>query len=337
MTVEALEKSTTKIVDAYYNAAMLYREQLSDVPSSIRMFEELLARYPGNKFEVQSYYQLFRMCEKSGDIAKAEYYKNLILTKYSTTDYAEILRNPSYAQQLGARKSELELFYEETYRKYLNAEYPAVIQRRNQALSQFPDNSYMPQFDLLRALCIGRTQPVAQFEASLQEVVRMYPENPVKEQAQNILEYIKSNQGKMPAAPPAPETGKDTLNRRSFVYLPDTAHFVAIIFQNIGGLLNGDRVKTKLSNFNSTNYSTKRLTVQDYMLDHRFKIIVIGNFNNKAEAMSYHTHLLDNDDVYGDVSTDHYRQFAISTNNLPEVLRQKKSDDYEDFFRTFYK
>ncbi|MFM2136539.1 MAG: hypothetical protein RL021_1939, partial [Bacteroidota bacterium] len=67
MTVEALEKSTTKIVDAYYNAAMLYREQLSDVPSSIRMFEELLARYPGNKFEVQSYYQLYRMCEKSGD------------------------------------------------------------------------------------------------------------------------------------------------------------------------------------------------------------------------------------------------------------------------------
>ncbi|MFM2135907.1 MAG: hypothetical protein RL021_1307, partial [Bacteroidota bacterium] len=258
-------------------------------------------------------------------------------TKYSTTDYAEILRNPSYAQQLGAKKSELEVFYEETYRKYLNGEYPSVIQRRNQALSQFPDNTYMPQFDLLRALCIGRTQPVAQFEASLQEVVRMYPENPVKEQAQNILDYIKSNQGKMPEAPPAPETGKDTLNRRAFTYLPDTVHFVAIIFQNIGGLLNGDRVKTKLSNFNSTNYSTKGLTVQDYMLDHRFKIIVIGNFGNKAEAMGYHTHLLDNDDVYGDVSTDHYKQFAISANNLPEMLRQKKSDDYEDFFRTFYK
>jgi tetratricopeptide (TPR) repeat protein len=336
-TVEALEKSTTKIIDAYYNAAMLYREQLSDVPNSVRMFEELLARYPGNKFEVQSYYQLYRMFEKSGDAVKAEYYKNLILTKYSNTDYAEILRNPAYAQQLGARKSELELFYEETYRKYLNAEYPSVIQRRNQALAQFPENKYMPQFDLLRALCIGRTQPLPQFEASLSEVVRMYPEDPVREQAQNILDYIKSNQGKMPAAPAAPEGVKDSLNKRAFTYLPDTLHYVTIILQNIGGMLNPDRVKTKLSDFNNTNYSTKALSVQDYMLDHRFKIFVIGGFGNKQDALSYNSHLLDNDAVYGDVSTDHYKQFAISANNLPELLRQKKSDDYENFYRSFYK
>jgi tetratricopeptide (TPR) repeat protein len=331
---EALEKSTTKIIDAYYSAAMLYREQFGDMKSSISMFEELLSRFPKNKYEVQTYYQLFRMFEKSGNTEKADYYKNLIFKEYPTTDYAEILRNPDYAAQLATKKSDLDVFYEETYRKYLNAEYATVIQRRNQAMSKFPENAYQPQFDLLRALCIGRTQPVPQFEASLQEVVRLYPENPVKEQAQNILDYIHNNEGKV-TAPPA--TASETANKKAFTYLPDTTHFVIIVFQNIGGALDGNKLKTKISDFNNTNYSSKALTLQEYMLDHRMKIFVIRELSNKADALAYHSHLYDNDDVYGNVNPTEYKQFVISANNLAEVFKQKKTDEYEDFFRQFYK
>lgn len=334
---EALDKSTTKIIDAYYNAAMLYREQLSDVKSSIAMFEELLNKYPSNKYEVQTYYQLYRMYDKSRDADKMAYYKNLILTKYATTDYAEILRNPEYATQLGAKKSELEVFYEETYRKYLNAEYATVIQRRNQALLQFPENVYMPQFDLLRALSIGRTQPIPQFEAALSEVVRMFPENPVKDEAQNILDYIKANNGKTPLAPAPVAPVSDNAVKRAFTYIPDTVHYEVIIVQNIGGAFDVARLKNKLASFNATNYSSKSLTIQEYMLDHRYKIFVVMSLTDKADAMSYHTHLFDNDAVYGNVSSDNYQQFAISANNLAELLKQKKAVEYDSFFRSFYK
>lgn len=334
-TPEALEKSTTKIIDAYYNAAMLYREQLSDNTSSVNMFKELLNKYPGNKYEVQTYYQLYRMFEKAGDKEQADIYKNLIFTKYGNTDYAEILRNPDYASQLGTKKSEIEMFYEETYRKYLNGEYATVIQRRNQALSQFPENSYMPQFDLLRALSIGRTQPLTQFEGALSEVVRMYPENPVKDEAQNILDYIKTNGGKTPPAAPAPPTPSAS-TQRAYTYLPDTLHFEILIVQNIGGALDPARLKNKLASFHSTNYSSKGLSIDEYMLDHRFKIFVIRSFENKAAAIRYHQHLFDNDDVFGNVSPDNYKLFAISANNLSELLRQKKAEEYELFFRSFY-
>ena len=121
------------------------------------------------------------------------------------------------------------------------------------------------------------------------------------------------------------------------LFRSDTVHYEAIIVQNIGGLLNSEKLKTKISNFNSANYSEKQLTIDEFMLDHRFKILVIRQFANKQEAMSYHDHLFDNDSVYGDVSPDNYKQFAISANNLPEVLKQKKADDYENFFRSFYK
>ncbi|MFM7218108.1 MAG: tetratricopeptide repeat protein [Bacteroidota bacterium] len=332
-TPEALDKSTNKIIDAYYNAAMLYREQFNDINSSVKMFEEMIARFPKCKYEVQSYYQLYRMFDKAGNTARADEYKNRILNEYPTTDYAEILRNPDYINQLAGRKSEAEVFYEETYRKYLNGEYQTVMQRRTQALTRFPDNQYQPQFDLLRALCIGRTQPLPQFEASLLEVVRVYPEHPVKQQAQDILDYIKNNQGKTTEAP---VTANPAADKRNYNYVPDTVHFVAIVFQSIGGALDGARFKTKLSDFNNTNYSSKGLTMQEFMLDHRFKILIVRSFENKQAAMSYHQHLFDNDDVYGSVGPENYKQFAISGNNLPELLRQKKTDEYEGFFRSFY-
>lgn len=338
-TPEALEKSTAKIIDAYYNAGMLYREQLGDLKSSVAMFEEMLQKHPKNKYELQTYYQLYRMCEKLGNATKADYYKNLILNQFPKSDYAEIIRNPNYLTEMATRKSDLELFYEETYRKYLNGEYASVIQRRAQAAQQFPDNKFMPQFDLLRALSIGRTQPVPQFEASLQEVAQKYPDNPVHDEAQNILDYLSTSGGKLPAVPPVNEkvpAVKDTLNKRSFNYMPDTVHYVVVIFQAIGGALDGTKLKNRIADFNSTNYSNKGLTLQEFMFDHRYKIFVIRQLPNKGDAVSYNSHLFDNDDVYGNISSDNYKQFAISANNLPELLKQKKTEEYEVFFRAFY-
>jgi hypothetical protein len=64
---------------------------------------------------------------------------------------------------------------------------------------------------------------------------------------------------------------------------------------------------------------------------------VIRELANKADAMRYNDHLYNNDDVYGNINPDGYKQFAISANNLPELLKQKKTDEYEEFFRSFYK
>ena len=56
----ALAKSMAKIVDAYYNIAMIYKEQLNDQPKAAATFEELLHRFPENKYKLQCYYQLYR-------------------------------------------------------------------------------------------------------------------------------------------------------------------------------------------------------------------------------------------------------------------------------------
>ena len=332
-TPEAMEKSTRKVIDAYYNAAMIYREQLNDLPASVAMFEELLQKYPDNKYMLQSYYQLYRIYAQIGNAQKSEYYKNIILTKHGDTEYAEIIRNPNYAAERASKKSNLEIFYEDTYRKYLNGEYSDVIKRKGEADVQFPQSILAPQFDFLKTLSIGKTQALPVFEASLNDIVRTYGSDPVKDEAQNILDYIHNTGGKMSEAPPVDTTSTVKL----FVYNPDTVHYVVIIFQAIGGPVDGNKLKNKIADFNGVNYGLKGLTMMDMMMDHRNKIMIIKSFPNKTEALSYNSHIYDNDDVYGNTNPESYQQYVISVNNLAALMREKKTDQYEDFYRMFYR
>ncbi len=335
---EAMEKSTTKIIDAYYNIGMIYREQLNDLNASAETFEELLKRFPTSKYQLQCYYQLYRTYAVLGNTVKSDYYKNIILQEHSTSEYAEIIRNPNYAAERMNRKSNLEVFYEETYRKYLNAEYSDVIARKAQSDIQFPQSPLAAKFDFLKTLSIGKSQPISTFEASLNDIIRNYSNDSVKYAAQDILDLIKNNKN----APPVPQTtvkAGDSVQvvKRLYNYLPDTLHDAVLIFQNINGPLDPVRLKSKVSDFNTKNFGSKAIQLQELLFDHRLKIFIIREFSNKAEALLYVNALFDNDDVFGNISNDAYQLYAISVNNLASLLSEKKTEAYENFYRGFYK
>ena len=336
-TQEALEKSTQKIIDAFYNIGMIYREQLNDLAASAGSFEELLKRYPKNRFQLQSYYQLYRTYTVLGNSEKANYYKNIILNEHSDSEYAEIIRNPNYAAEKANRKSNLEIFYEETYRKFLNGEYGDVIARKAQSDIQFPQNLLIPKFDFLKSLSIGKTQSLPVFEASLNEIIRNYSSDSVKDAAQEILDFIhnKPNITEKINEAAADSTFKSDIHL--YNYLPDTMHNVVLLIQNINGPFDPNKIKNKLSNFNTANFASKEITFQELLYDYRLKIFIIKSFSNKQDAMQYLTTLYDNDAVFGSESNDTYQLYAISVNNLSTFLKEKKTVDYEDFFRKFYK
>ena len=129
-----------------------------------------MRRFPTCKYQLQCYYQLYRTYAALGNTERSEYYKNIILNEHGNTEYAEIIRNPNYLTEKANEKSNLDIFYEETYRKYLNGEYAAVIARKTDADVQFPQNILTPKFDMLKTLSIGRTQPLPVFEDLAPEV-----------------------------------------------------------------------------------------------------------------------------------------------------------------------
>ena len=125
--------------------------------------------------------------------------------------------------------------------------------------------------------------------------------------------------------------------KRLYKYLPDTLHNAVLVFQNINGPLDPVRLKSKVSDFNTKNFGSRVIQLQELLFDHRLKIFILREFSNKAEALLYVNALFDNDDVFGNISNDAYQLYAISVNNLATLLSEKKTEAYENFYRGFYK
>jgi tetratricopeptide (TPR) repeat protein len=335
LTNEALTASNIKIVDAYYNAGGIYKEQLMNNQKSVETFEELLKRYPDNKYRLSSYYQLYRTYLVMNNQGKSDYYKNLILTNFPDSEYAKIIKNPDYAKDINASRSLVERFYAETYQLYSEGKYAEALAGCMKADSLYSKSYLMPQFSFLKALSIGRTQDINAFEAALTDVVIKYPKSPVKEKAQEILDLIKKQKNPDATTVTSKDTTVNTPKKPTFVFNESGEYYWLLIAENGKGNL--DNFKIKLSEINKASFSTKNIGISSVFLDAAHQLISVKPFDGKAEAMKYYDFMKSKKDAYSDLNEGSYQSFIISAENYTTFYKDKNVSEYEQFFTQNFK
>jgi tetratricopeptide (TPR) repeat protein len=330
LTPDAIAKSNIKIVDAYYNVGSIYKEQLLNNPKSVDAFEELLKRFPENKYKLECYYQLYRIYLAMNNQSKSDYYKNMLLNDYPDTEYAKIIKNPDAGKEMLASKSQVEKFYAATYELYSEGKYPEALVNCKTADSLYSKSNLMPQFSFLKALCIGRTQDITAFENALTEVIIKYPKEPVKGKAQEMIDMIKKQKN------PAPV--KDSVAvavAPKFIFKEDGNYYCLIIVENGKGDLN--KFKTKLSDFNTLNFSTEDIGISSIFLDITHQLVSIKTFDGKAKAMDYYSTIKAKNELYEDLTPGTYESFIISEENYAIFYKDKNITDYQAFFTQNFK
>lgn len=333
LTPDSMVASNLRIVEAYYAAGNIYKEQLMNNPKSVETLEELLKRYPDNKYRLSSYYQLYRTYLTMNNQSKSDYYKNLLLTNYPDSEYAKLIKNPDYAKDVNASKSEVERFYTETYQLYTEGKYSEALTNCTKAEGQYAKSYLMPQFAFLKALCIGRTQDINAFESALTQVVIKYPKSPVKDRAQELLEVIKKQKN-----PEVSSIKKDSIvteKKAKFVFNESGEYYWVLIAENGKG--NIENFKVKLSEINKTSFSTKDIGISDIFLDSSHQLINVKSFNGKDEAMKYYDFLKSKKEAYTDLKDGTYQSFIISAENFTTFYKDKNINDYAQFFSQNYK
>ena len=79
-----LEKQTANdiIQEGLYNMGVILKDKMEDFPAAEGEFQSLLTRYPDNIYRLDTYYNLYLMFMRAGDTAKAERYRQLILSEF---------------------------------------------------------------------------------------------------------------------------------------------------------------------------------------------------------------------------------------------------------------
>ena len=340
VTSEMKAKSDEKIVEAYYNVGLIYKEQLRDNKESGRNFETLLQRYPENQYKIPTVYNLYRVYLALGDEEKSDYYKNIILNSYPESEYAKIILNPDYFKDQQKKVAIQKVFYENTYRAYLNKQYQDVIDRKEMADSLFPSSELAPKYELLRSMAIGKLRPLPEFEASLKAVVTRFPEDSVAIRAKEILAHLNPAAAepavKDTSAPKSevPEMVTPPKKKAIFAFSPDTIQY--IIFVYVNNTISTEDFKVALSNFNTKYHSAKGLTVNNSFLGQQYQFLMVKQHNNKEAALEYLDGLLSDPEAFAEIDLPSARSMVITPDNLIMLLQTKDIEGYEKFYEEQY-
>lgn len=320
---------TDSVVDAYYALGMIYREQLKELKQAARVINELMQKYPGNKYIPIVYYQLFRLYLAMPDETLAEKNKQILLRDYPDSEYAKLIADPDFGKRSLMSRKEADNFYDETYRQYLAKNYDLVLVRCRNAEIKYAGNALMPKFALLKSLAIGQTRDVEAFKTQLLDVIKTYPNDPVREKATELLESLLRVQG---GGPNFNQKPTEIVNK--YTYKADTTHLFAVWIKDKKANLNN--MKNGISQFNQDSYGSAGLIITTMLVGANSQLLIVQGFSNAAKARNYMEAVEEMDNIFETYDLDYVDFMYVTPNNLTTLVKDQEVEEYFTFFKKVY-
>ena len=325
-------KSTNKIIKSYYFMGSIYKEELNNTKKAIASFEELNKRYPQHKYSINTYYILYRSFLKEKNQEKADYYKNKILTEFPESEFALLIKNPEYANDLSTKKSEVELFYNTLYSLYKTEDFEQSYIQAKEGLIKYGKNDYASKIELIKAISYGKIKGIDSLEFSLKILIAKYPKEDVTLLADDILLSIKKQKN--------PDLYKNVetkiAEKDTFMLNLDAEHFLVLIAPDELKLT--EALKINLGSFNNIYYSDSKLIMSSNLFGNNKQLIIIKTFNDAKKCLDYLQNINNDPDVFkGDAKKELIDVFPILSTNLPLLYKTKNIEGYKLFYLENYK
>lgn len=332
-TPEAMKESDDQIAFAYYNSGFVYYDDLKDKQKAIGQWSALADRYPDHKLYPSACYLLYRTYTELNDENKANYYRKVVLEQFPESEYALIIRNPNYLQELASQQKEATSFYQTVYRLYEEQKYKPLLAKTTEGLNKFVDPKLRSQFSYLQAYAKGKLFGTDSLEKGMRLVTQNFPGTGVDTLANGILEAIARS--KAPARTNTQENQVRTApieENLPYQYEADRFHFV-ILLVSIKDI-KISKLKVNISNFNKEYFRMQSFDVSNFYIDNTTQMLTISRFENKNKAMDYYYQLKNNKNYFGDINGNNdVKVYVISDQNYTLFFKQKtKRAEYDQFF-----
>ncbi|MBI5916359.1 MAG: tetratricopeptide repeat protein [Bacteroidetes bacterium] len=332
---EKIGAANRQIEAAFFALGTLFRDRIQNYKQAVQALEELLKRYPDTQYKLDALYYLYLSYKDMGDEANAQVYFDRIVNGYPTSNYARILIDPTFVQQVKAKEDKLTIYYDETLSNFEQRQYQAAFDRIAKVGEMFGgQNKLMPRFALLGAMCIGNLQGKEAYVEALKEVIAKYPEDPESTRSKEILRLLGENIGSGPGQQRDLPPGEGQVG--SYQVTDDQLHYVIVVFKN-DVVLND--AKVLITDYNEKYHKLQKLRMNNIFLgdgDSKFPIIAIRRYKDKAESMDYLNTIKKNKQDFLDEGKYQFEVFPISQDNYRELLKSKNLDDYRTFFEKNY-
>jgi len=347
LTDSLMAISNERIRDALYNAGKIFKSDFVDYPRAAETFEELNRRFPDNIYLLSACFDLYDLYELMGNKEQSAYYRNLLVSRYPESKYAQYLLNPNFFIEMEAQKDKLNQMYRETFRNYKRGHYQNVIGLTTKLKQLKPDSLIIPKIDFMQMVAKGTQTDVHQFEALLKAYLLQYPQKEPSPLAQEILSLIQDStladyqklvemgylNEEIKNEELLDETGQDDEFDGKFSYEEDLLHYFVIVYPiKEEKKIDLNRLKFDLANYNIDHYTKIDYDIETDILNDEQKFIVVRAMQNKENALIYHGAVIRNAAAFRELKGIDYKNFVISSTNYRTVKSEKSIADYLKFF-----
>jgi tetratricopeptide (TPR) repeat protein len=326
LTDSLLAISNEKIANAFLNAGKAYYEKLAEPVKATESFENLLTRYPGNELVPEALYNLYRV-NKDINSSKSESYRQRLLEKYPSTEFAKILSDPGYFEKKLADLKIVEQLYEQAYKTYTGEDYASAISQCDDAVKKYSQDQLSPKFMLLRAYCIAKISDERNFKDELSKLIKSFPKSEESKKAGEIIAYLNEKIPELKV-----EEEKELAQA---LYVADTTvtHVFALVIADPA--FNINQANFDVISYNIDNYTNNNYRTQGELVENKYIMIIVSGFSKYFKAMEYYKNF-NLQKLVRNPSGSKVFTFIISNDNMKALNKDKNPERYLLFFKENY-
>ncbi|MFY7671843.1 tetratricopeptide repeat protein [Tenacibaculum sp. MEBiC06402] len=177
--------------DALYQLGLIYKEQFKNPELAIGKFETLYGINQNPDLILPINYHLYQLYKEIGEQEKASEKKDIILTNYSNSKFAEIIRKPDSKIVEEKKDDEIDKKYRLVYSLYKFNQFEDVVDQVDKLNDSAKNSELFPKFVLLRALAIGKYKSKEEYKKELEFVAFTFANRIEGKKAAEIIKLLK--------------------------------------------------------------------------------------------------------------------------------------------------
>lgn len=341
-----LQVSHGRIRNALFNAGRIFKTEFNDIPRSIASFEDLNKRYPDNLYALSSWFELWDLYKKLPDQEKADFYKNLVVSKYPESKYAKYLQNPNYFIELEARNDSVNRLYQKAFTEFKAGQYADAGKITDQIMQMKPDSVLVPKISFIKIIADGTASTREVFGKLLTDYIAKNPKAEPKPLAEQILKLIQDSalvdyqklvasgylSDKINNKELLPENQKNADEfGGKFSYDEDLLHYFVIAYPK-NSSVDLNRLKFDLANYNIDHYTKYDFDIETQSLNNNTALLLVRSLKDKEQGLIYFRSIIKRREVFTALKNIKYVNFVASSTNFREIVADKDYAEYLKFF-----
>ena len=335
-TEDQIEASNKIIEDGLFNAGVIFKDKLNNLPLSEKQLKRLTSQYPDFEKMADAYYHMYLLYMRKGETDVAEGYVERLKKEYPESEWTTLLSDPYFVENAKLGVHMEDSLYASTYDAFKAGRYAEVSGNVRISDSRFPLGANRDKFVFIGGLSKLNEGDAEGCLEDMNTVVKKWPQSGVAEMAGMIVKGV--SEGKRLKG------GKFDLDnvweRRSEVLTDNDStavrelsdeRFAAFTFMIAykPDSTDENRLLFELARYNFTSFLVRNfdIAVEDADGIHRMKV---SGFRNYDEALQYVRQLFTNKTIASLIGRN--RTIIISEQNLPLLGRQFSYDDYARFY-----